>query len=128
MDRNLARRNVRTGLIVTAVCFFMFGMTFVAAAIYVAWVLAIQRVIRPRTLVLAMSPLDPDVPPAGEEIHLPGPSIQPLLLTVGITVRAPRRHDVLPARHRGRDPVGLGDHRAGRAARAARSTSCRSST
>jgi hypothetical protein len=33
-----------------------------------------------------MSPLDPDVPPAGEEIHLPGPSIQPLLLTVGITM------------------------------------------
>ena len=33
-----------------------------------------------------MSPLDPDVPPAGEEIHLPGPSIQPLLLTAGITM------------------------------------------
>ncbi|MEY2534137.1 MAG: hypothetical protein QOF29_2047 [bacterium] len=33
-----------------------------------------------------MSPLDRDVPPAGEEIHLPGPSVQPLLLTVGITV------------------------------------------
>jgi hypothetical protein len=33
-----------------------------------------------------MSPLDPEVPPAGEEIHLPGPSIQPLLLTVGLTV------------------------------------------
>jgi hypothetical protein len=33
-----------------------------------------------------MSPLDPDVAPAGEEIHLPGPSIQPLLLTVGITM------------------------------------------
>jgi hypothetical protein len=32
-----------------------------------------------------VSPLEPDVPPAGEEIHLPGPSIQPLLLTVGIT-------------------------------------------
>jgi hypothetical protein len=29
---------------------------------------------------------DPDIPPAGEEIHLPGPSIQPLLLTVGITM------------------------------------------
>ena len=29
---------------------------------------------------------DPDIPPAGEEIHLPGPSIQPLLLTVGITI------------------------------------------
>jgi sugar phosphate permease len=36
MDRHLARRNVRTGLIVTAVCVFMFGMTFVAAAIYVS--------------------------------------------------------------------------------------------
>jgi hypothetical protein len=33
-----------------------------------------------------MSPLDPEVPPAGEEIHLPGPSIQPLLLTIGITM------------------------------------------
>jgi hypothetical protein len=33
-----------------------------------------------------VSPLDPDVPPPGEEIHLPGGSIQPVLLTVGITV------------------------------------------
>jgi hypothetical protein len=33
-----------------------------------------------------MSPLDRDVPPAGEEIHLPGPSLQPLLVTVGITI------------------------------------------
>jgi hypothetical protein len=33
-----------------------------------------------------MSPLDPEIPPAGEEIHLPGPSIQPLVLTVGITM------------------------------------------
>jgi hypothetical protein len=33
-----------------------------------------------------VSPLDPDVPPAGEDIHLPGPSIQPLLLAFGITV------------------------------------------
>jgi hypothetical protein len=32
-----------------------------------------------------MSPIDPDVAPVGEEIHLPGPSLQPLLLTVGIT-------------------------------------------
>ncbi len=36
MDRNLARKNVRTGLIAGALCFFMFGMTFVAAAIYIA--------------------------------------------------------------------------------------------
>jgi hypothetical protein len=33
-----------------------------------------------------MSPIDPDVPPTGEEIHLPGPSMDPLLLTVGITM------------------------------------------
>jgi hypothetical protein len=33
-----------------------------------------------------MSPLDPEIPPAGEEIHLPGPSVQPVLLTVGITM------------------------------------------
>ena len=36
MDRNLARKNIRSGLIATAVCFFMFGMTFVAAAIYIS--------------------------------------------------------------------------------------------
>jgi hypothetical protein len=33
-----------------------------------------------------VSPLDPDGAPAGEEIHLPGGSIQPVLLTVAITV------------------------------------------
>jgi hypothetical protein len=33
-----------------------------------------------------MSPLEPEIPPAGEEIHLPGPSIQPLLLALGITI------------------------------------------
>jgi hypothetical protein len=33
-----------------------------------------------------MSPLDPEVPPAGEEIHLPGPSIDPVLLAFGITI------------------------------------------
>jgi hypothetical protein len=34
MDRKLARKNIRTGLIAGAICFFMFGMTFVVAAIY----------------------------------------------------------------------------------------------
>jgi hypothetical protein len=29
---------------------------------------------------------DPNIPPVGEEIHLPGGSIQPLLVTVGITM------------------------------------------
>jgi hypothetical protein len=33
-----------------------------------------------------MSPLDREVAPAGEEIHLPGGSIQPVLLTFGLTV------------------------------------------
>jgi len=33
-----------------------------------------------------MSPLEPEVPPAGEEIHLPGPSVLPVLTAVGITL------------------------------------------
>jgi hypothetical protein len=33
-----------------------------------------------------MSPLDPELPPVGEEIHLSGPSIIPLLTAVGITL------------------------------------------
>lgn len=36
MDRKLARRNLRSGLIVAAVCAVMFGASFVAAALYVA--------------------------------------------------------------------------------------------
>jgi O-antigen/teichoic acid export membrane protein len=32
-----------------------------------------------------VSDLEPELPPVGEEIHLPGPSIQPFLLTIGIT-------------------------------------------
>ncbi|MBW3654167.1 MAG: hypothetical protein KY433_11425 [Actinobacteria bacterium] len=34
----------------------------------------------------AMSALEPEPPPAGEEIHLPGPSLQPVLLALGITL------------------------------------------
>jgi hypothetical protein len=33
-----------------------------------------------------MSPLDPEVPPVGEEIHLPGPSLIPFITAVGITM------------------------------------------
>jgi hypothetical protein len=33
-----------------------------------------------------VSPLDPQIPPTGEEIHLPGPSLLPLLTAVGITL------------------------------------------
>ena len=33
-----------------------------------------------------MSPLDPEIPPAGEEIHLPGPTVLPVMLAVGIAL------------------------------------------
>ena len=36
MDRKLARRNIRTGLIASTIMIFIFGMTFLAAFIYTA--------------------------------------------------------------------------------------------
>jgi hypothetical protein len=36
MDRRLATKNIRSGLIAAAVMLFMFGMSFVAAVIYVS--------------------------------------------------------------------------------------------
>ena len=36
MTRRLARKNIRTGLIVSAICMFMFGLTFVVAAVYIS--------------------------------------------------------------------------------------------
>jgi hypothetical protein len=33
-----------------------------------------------------VSPLDPETPAAGEEIHLPGPSLLPVAFTVGATI------------------------------------------
>jgi len=33
-----------------------------------------------------VSLLDPDVPSSGEEIHLPGPSLQPILLAFSLTL------------------------------------------
>ena len=59
MTRRLARKNVRTGLLVGALCMFIFG----------------HLLHRGRALHL-MSPLDPEIPPTGEEIHLPGPSLR----------------------------------------------------
>ena len=35
MDRKLARKNIRSGLIAGVICVIMFGLTFLAAAIYV---------------------------------------------------------------------------------------------
>jgi hypothetical protein len=34
MDRKLARRNIRTGLVVGGIMLFMFGITFIAAYVY----------------------------------------------------------------------------------------------
>jgi hypothetical protein len=36
MDRRLARRNIRSGLIAGALCVFMFAASFIAAAIYIS--------------------------------------------------------------------------------------------
>ena len=36
MTRRLARKNIFTGLIVCGICLFMFGITFVVAAVYVS--------------------------------------------------------------------------------------------
>lgn len=36
MTRRLAKKNIRTGLIVGGICMLMFGLTFVVAAIYIS--------------------------------------------------------------------------------------------
>lgn len=36
MNRRLARKNIITGLVVGAICLFMFGITFVVAAVYIS--------------------------------------------------------------------------------------------
>jgi hypothetical protein len=36
MTRRLARKNIRTAMIVSAVCMLMFGLAFVAAAVYIS--------------------------------------------------------------------------------------------
>jgi hypothetical protein len=33
-----------------------------------------------------MTQLEPEAPPVGEEVHLPGPSVLPLLTAVGVTL------------------------------------------
>lgn len=33
-----------------------------------------------------MSPIEPELPEVSEEIHLPGPSTEPVLIAVGITI------------------------------------------
>ena len=69
MTRRLARKNIRTGLIV-------------GGDLHVH----VRHHVRRRGGVRLVSPLDPEVPPVGEEIHLPGPSVLPVLTAVGITL------------------------------------------
>jgi hypothetical protein len=46
----------------------------------------VRHYVRSRRRLRLVSPLDPELPPVGEEIHLPGPTILPLLMAVGITL------------------------------------------
>ncbi len=36
MTRRLAQKNIRTGLLVGALCMFIFGLSFLVAALYVS--------------------------------------------------------------------------------------------
>ena len=36
MDRRLAQKNLRAGIIIAGICMFMFGLTFVVAALYLS--------------------------------------------------------------------------------------------
>jgi hypothetical protein len=36
MTRRLARKNITTALVVSGICMFMFGLTFVVAAVYIS--------------------------------------------------------------------------------------------
>ena len=36
MTRRLARKNIRTGLLVGALCMFIFGLSFIVAALYIS--------------------------------------------------------------------------------------------
>jgi hypothetical protein len=36
VDRRLARKNIRTGLLLGAIVLFMFGVSFLAAALYIS--------------------------------------------------------------------------------------------
>ena len=53
----------------------------------------VRHHVRRRRGLRLVSPLDPEVPPAGEEIHLPGPSILPLLTARRDHAGAGRDHD-----------------------------------
>ena len=71
MDRKLARKNIRSGLIAGAAC-----------CLHVRNHVPRRRDLRSRVSEIEAARL----PPAGEEIHLPGPTLIPLVSAVGITL------------------------------------------
>jgi hypothetical protein len=36
MDRRLAQKNIRAGIIIAGICMFMFGLTFIVGALYLS--------------------------------------------------------------------------------------------
>ena len=70
MDRRLARRNLRTAMITSIIGLLMFALTFVAAA---------------RLPVMSELEHRP-IPPAGEEIHMPAPSLIPVINAAALAI------------------------------------------
>ena len=88
MDKKLARKNLRAGLIAGGICFFMFGATFAGRRDLPALMsttehgLSATDTAEPRQVVAQADA----VPPAGEDIHLPGGSPLPLIVAIGVTL------------------------------------------
>ena len=72
MDRKLARKNLRSGLIAGAIC-----------ARHVRAHVRGGRDLRPS---VNDSEHPTQAPPAGEQLHLPGPSIKPFMTAIAITL------------------------------------------
>ena len=70
MDRKLARRNLRTGLIVSTIMLLMLRPDLPGG----------------RDLHRLMAAIETEAPPVGEEVHMPEPSILPIVNAVGVTL------------------------------------------
>ena len=72
VDRRLAYKNLRTGLIAGAIALVVFALVLGRGA----------------RLLMAdeHDPRAPDAPPAGEAVHLPGPTYLPVVTALGLTI------------------------------------------
>ena len=75
MDRKLARKNIRSGLIAGAICL-----------VHVRDHVRRRGDLRPPVSLEDGAGAETDAPPAGEEIHLPGPSLIPFVCAIAITL------------------------------------------